>query len=170
MINQNKIRYSSEYISYVEHGDSAAVFIVRDIVRTIDTTGTWIDVIETLGNKNEYGKWDFSSIEIELFPRKIKPNYSECSSDEDKKYITWETANKDITQQRSNGYRGKKYIICLKLVNKNKGKTITRKRIWNKKFHQYVPKDWMSSDCEVREEKVPIKPDWEYRIKSIERL
>ena len=39
MKNENKIKYDSEYISYVEHGDSAAVFIVRDLVKNIDTSG-----------------------------------------------------------------------------------------------------------------------------------
>ena len=37
--NQNKIKYDSAYISYVANGDSAAVFIVRDVVRSIDTSG-----------------------------------------------------------------------------------------------------------------------------------
>ena len=64
MSNQNKIKYDSAYISYVANGDSAAVFIARDIVRSIDTSGMWIDVISTSGYKNEYGKWDFSSITI----------------------------------------------------------------------------------------------------------
>ena len=45
--NQNKIKYDSAYISYVANGDSAAVFIARDIVRSIDTSGMWIDVIST---------------------------------------------------------------------------------------------------------------------------
>ena len=54
MSNQNKIKYDSAYISYVANGDSAAVFIARDIVRSIDTSGMWIDVISTSGYKNEY--------------------------------------------------------------------------------------------------------------------
>lgn len=54
--NKHKIKYDSEYISYVENGDSVAVFIVRDIVRSIDTSGMWIDVISTSGYKNEYGR------------------------------------------------------------------------------------------------------------------
>lgn len=168
---QNKIKYDSEYISYVKNGDSAAVFIVRDIVRSIDTSGMWIDVISTSGYKNEFGKWDFSSITIELFPRKTKPIYPQYASIEDKKYITWKTANEDIDKQRLQGYRGEKFTICPKLVNKNQGKTKTIEKIWNKKFGRYVPKDWArSSDCEVHKKKVPIEPVWEYHIISIKRL
>ena len=31
--NNQKIKYSPEYISYLANGDSAAVFITRDIVK-----------------------------------------------------------------------------------------------------------------------------------------
>ena len=96
----NQKKNDPEYISYLQNGDSAAVFIVRDIVKSVNTSGMWIDILSTSGGKNEYGKWDFSSITIELFPRKIKPVYPEYSSIADKKYITWKTANEDISKQR----------------------------------------------------------------------
>lgn len=82
MNNQNKMKYDAEYISYVNNGDSAAVFIVRDIVKSINTAGMWIDVIKTSGYKNKFNKWDFSNITIELFPRKTKPIYPQYVSDE----------------------------------------------------------------------------------------
>ena len=171
MSNQNKIKYDSEYISYVENGDSAAVFIVRDIVRSIDTSGMWIDVISTSGYKNKFNQWDFSSITIELFPRKTKPIYPQIATPEDKKYITWQTANVDIAKQRSQGYRGKKFTICPKLVNKNQDKTGIIEKKWNKKFGRYVPKHCArSSDCEVQKKKVPVKPVWEYHIISVKKL
>lgn len=170
-MKNDKMKYDSAYISYVENGDSAAVFIVRDIVKSINTSGMWIDVISTSGGKNGFGQWDFSSITIELFPRKIKLIYPENTSTADKKYITWQAANKDINQQRVQGYRGKKFTIYTKLVNKNQGKKKTITKIWNKKFEQYVPKDWArSSDCEIHKKKVPVKPVWEYHILSIEKL
>ena len=171
MHNPNEFKYDSAYISYVSNGDSAAVFIVRDIIRSIDTSGMWIDVLNTSGYKNEYGKWDFSSITVELFPRKIRPVYPEYASAGEKKYITWITANEDIAKQRSQGYKGQKFTICPKLVNKNRGKTITVEKKWNKKFEQYIPMNWgKSSDCEIRKVQVPAKPVWEYHILSIKRL
>lgn len=136
----NEKKNDPEYISYLQNGDSAAVFIVRDIVKSVNTSGMWIDILSTSGGKNEYGKWDFSSITIELFPRKIKPVYPEYSSIADEKYITWKTANEDISKQRKKGYKGKRFVICPKLVNKNQGKTKIVEKIWNKKFNQYVPK------------------------------
>lgn len=107
----NEKKNDPEYISYLQNGDSAAVFIVRDIVKSVNTSGMWIDILSTSGGKNEYGKWDFSSITIELFPRKIKPVYPEYSSIADKKYITWKTANEDISKQRKKGYKGKRFVI-----------------------------------------------------------
>lgn len=169
MNSKNKIKYDSAYISYVANGDSVAVFIVRDIVKSIDTSGMWIDVISTFGDKNKFGRWDFSSITVELFPRKTKPIYSKDASIEYKRYITWKTANADISQQRSQGYIGKKFLICPKLVNKGRTKTI--EKIWNRKFQQYIPNNWArSSDCEVHKKKVPIEFVWEYHIISIKRL
>ena len=50
--NNQKIKYSPEYISYLENGESAAVFITRDIVKLINTKDKWIDVIELQGQKN----------------------------------------------------------------------------------------------------------------------
>lgn len=171
MNNRKKIKYDSAYISYVEKGYSAAVFIVRDIVKSIDTSGMWIDVLSTSGYKNRYGQWDFSSIKVELFPRITTPVYPKNVSLEVKKLITWQTATKDISSQRQQGFKGKKYIIHPKLVDKNKGKTKTIEMIWNRKFEQYIPNDWMRSpDCEIHEKKVSMEPEWEYHIISVKRL
>ena len=38
-------KHDAEYISYVESGEAAAVFIVRDLVRSIETKDKWVDVI-----------------------------------------------------------------------------------------------------------------------------
>ena len=52
----NEKKNDPEYISYLQNGDSAAVFIVRDIVKSVNTSGMWIDILSTSGGKNEYGK------------------------------------------------------------------------------------------------------------------
>ena len=120
--SMDKKKYDAAYISYVESGESAAVFVARDIVRAIDTTGKWIDVLDHAGYKNRDGRWDFEYFTFELFLRKIQPKYPARASEEDKKYITWQTAHMDIDMQRMQGYRGVRYKICPKLVNRNKGK------------------------------------------------
>ncbi|MCM1507126.1 MAG: hypothetical protein NC177_08345 [Ruminococcus flavefaciens] len=140
------IKYSADYISYVEHGDSAVVFITRDIVNSINTNGKWIDVLHSEGGKEIFTdegdaryRCDFDWFIVELFPRNTKPDYSKAWSDEDKKYITWATAIKDIAEWRKEGYEGQKFKVRLKLVNENKGKTIMAERLWNKKRERFVP-------------------------------
>ena len=118
----DKKKYDAAYISYLELGESAAVFVVRDIVKVIDTTGKWIDVLDLVGYKNQGGQWDFEYFTVELFPRKTQPKYPAWASEEGKKYITWQTAHADIDWQRWQGYRGARFKIYPKLVNRNKGK------------------------------------------------
>ena len=103
-MKMEKKKYDPEYISYVENGESAAVFITRDVVRAIDTSGKWVDVLSTSGYKNNQGRWDFSEFTVELFPRKTRPVYPEYASEDDKKYITWQTAHKDISALRHRKY------------------------------------------------------------------
>lgn len=113
----NHKKYGDAYISYVENGYSAAVFIIRDTVQAISTKDMWIDVLQVNGTKNKHGQWNFTSITVALVPRKTKPFYPQGSSQDDIKYITWKTAMKDIGDAYLHGYRGKRYTVQLKLVN-----------------------------------------------------
>ena len=114
MDKKEKIKYDSRYIAYVESGESAAVFVARDIAKDLDTRGKWIDIVSHDGHKNSDNKWIFKTIRIELFPRKTNPVYPKNASEYDKKYITWQTAQKDINTQRYQGFRGPKYELTVK--------------------------------------------------------
>lgn len=115
-----KIKYDGTYIRYVSSGEAAAVFITRDIVPSIDTTNKWIDIPYFKCHGNNKQGWDFEYFICELFPRKKYPCYPKNASDEDKKYITWNTAHEDISEQRRHGYKGPQYKICPKLVKRSK--------------------------------------------------
>ena len=167
---KNKVSYSSEYISYIENGESAAVFIARDIAKAVPTQGMWIDVLSMDKKERKDNRWDFNSFIVELFPRKTKPVYPKDATKENKKYITWQTAHEDIEKQREQGFKGSRYIIRPRLVNHNKGKYITRLAVWNVTFGRWVPDKWFTSSCEWREKKEPIKAKWEYEISTIEKL
>ncbi len=175
MATTNKPKYDPEYISYVESGESAAVFITRDIVRSIDTTGKWVDVLRTKGHRRNVGndryvnyKWDFKWIEVELFPRKHRPVYSSNMTDEQKKYVTWQTATDDIDMLRDKGYVGAKFRIELRLVNENEGKWETVEKLWNRTFHCYT--DYKTSSCEIRKVRQPVRAKWVYHVVSIKRI
>lgn len=167
---RKRVKYSPEYINYVKNGDSAAVFIIRDLVKGINTHNKWIDILASDKEKTDHGRWNFRSITAEIFPRTIKPNYPKNASEDEMKYITWETANKDIEKQRRSGKEGKKYQIRLRLYNKNEGKHEIVEKCWNRKFEQYVPLYLKNDDCEIVKVKKLKKPDWSYRIVSISKL
>lgn len=42
---KKKIKYDGAYISYVKNGESAAVFITRDLATEVPTGGMWVDVV-----------------------------------------------------------------------------------------------------------------------------
>ena len=50
----SKKKYSDDYISYCERGDSCCVYITRDVVRSIKTDGKWIDVLDIEGGHEKY--------------------------------------------------------------------------------------------------------------------
>ena len=80
-----KIQYDDAYISYIKNGESAAVFIARDIAKEVPTNGMWVDVISADSKKRRDDRWDFNYFIVELFPRKTKPVYPKGTSDEEKK-------------------------------------------------------------------------------------
>lgn len=145
--------YDPEYIAYCEHGDSAAVFIMRDIQKNVDTTGFWIDIIESdhrlVKKRNSEGFYrtlhDFKYFVVELFPRVTKPDYAGCWTDDEKRYETWATAKGDIFRHRASGYVGRKYRVDCRLE-------IVTKKVKNKEGE------------EVEEP----KPD--YKIISVKRV
>ena len=56
MKNNKKRKYDDEYIAYINSGESSAVFIVRDVCKSIDTTGFWIDITNMSAYKNDDDK------------------------------------------------------------------------------------------------------------------
>lgn len=157
-------KHDAEYISYIESGESAAVFIVRDIVNSIDTKGKWIDVISlnTYYKRGARDRIAFNWIIVELFPRKMQPKYDKNDSAHNR-YLTWVTAHEDIAKQRQAGFHGEKYLVLCNLYNKNKNKftthTIIARKYWEP-MEAYRP-------MEVKD---PVDPEWEYRIQAVKKV
>ena len=156
-------KHDAEYISYIESGESAAVFIVRDIVNSIDTKGKWVDVISlnTYYKRGAGDRMAFNWIIVELFPRKMQPKYDKNDSAHNR-YLTWVTAHEDIAKQRQAGFHGEKYLVLCNLYNKNKNKftthTIIARKYWEP-MEAYRP-------MEVKD---PVDPEWEYRIQAVKK-
>ena len=157
-------KHDTEYISYIESGESAAVFIVRDIVNSIDTKGKWVDVISlnTYYKRGAGDRMAFNWIIVELFPRKMQPEYDKNDSAHNR-YLTWVTAHEDIAKQRQAGFHGEKYLVLCNLYNKNKNKFTTHTiiaRKYREPMEAYRP-------MEVKD---PVDPEWEYRIQAVKKV
>ena len=98
-------RQDKNYLDYIDSGESAAVYIVKNIVKSLDTKNMWVDVVSlSTYCKRGSGNIAFNWIIVELFPRKIKPKYD---TDPDyNRYLTWLTAHEDIEKQRDSGFHG----------------------------------------------------------------
>ena len=96
-------RHDKDYLDYIDSGESAAVYIVKNIVKSLDTKNMWVDVVSiNTYYKRGSGNIAFNWIVVELFPRKIKPKYD---TDPDyNRYLTWLTAHEDIEKQRDSGF------------------------------------------------------------------
>ena len=157
-------KHDTEYISYIESGESAAVFIVRDIVNSIDTKGKWVDVISfnTYYKRGAGNRRAFNWIIVELFPRKMQPKYDKNDSAHNR-YLTWVTAHEDIAKQRQAGFHGEKYLVLCNLYNKNKNKFTTHTIIARKYWEPMEA----SRPMEVKD---PVDPEWEYRIQAVKKV
>lgn len=114
------------YKDYVSSNESLGVYIVRDIVKKINTKGYWIDiVVHTNDTPNEYNGQCSPDLYIvcSLYKRLTKPVYPPKPKTNDKyelemwqmevDAITWEVAHKDInTWKRKNNTGEQKSIIC----------------------------------------------------------
>ena len=126
-------RQDKDYLDYIDSGESAAVYIVKNIVKSLDTKNMWVDVVSiNTYYKRGSGNIAFNWIVVELFPRKIKPKYD---TDPDyNRYLTWLTAHEDIEKQRDSGFHGEKFLVLCDLYDKNKNKftthTVIAKKYW----------------------------------------
>lgn len=116
-------RQDKNYHDYIDSGESAAVYIVKNIVKSLDTKNMWVDVVSlSTYCKRGSGNIAFNWIIVELFPRKIKPKYG---TDPDyNRYLTCLTAHEDMEKQRDSGFHGEKFLVLCDLYDKNKNKSI----------------------------------------------
>ncbi|CAG37870.1 hypothetical protein [Desulfotalea psychrophila] len=101
-----------KYIEYASSDEALAVLFVKKELKK--SAGHWIDIVDYESYHDIcYEDLEFKSVVCGLFKRAIKPNYPPKNHfvvngkfDEDIYYksiraITWETAQKDIRQQKT---------------------------------------------------------------------
>lgn len=177
MKKNKEFEYDDEYISYITEGESTAVYITRSIVKSIDTTNKWVDILDHDGETNWAGEWKFNYIIVEIFPRKKKPQYPKDTPDDQKRYITWKTAHEDIEEQRRTGFRGERFQIGVRLVNKNKRgtyRTHIEKRYFDEEKKHWVMDGKITPTCKEVDYKyvefIPKEPKWMYCILGVKKI
>ena len=164
MYKINELEYDYKYENYIGSGEAEAVWIVKDVVKKINTKGKWIDVISlnTYEKKGAKGKTAYNWIIVELFPRTIHPKYVP-NNRKTNRYLTWVASHEDIEKQRKEGVHGKKYLILCNLYNRNKNKFTT---------HNVVAKKYWEPQGAYRQMEVknPVEPVWEYHIHAVKEV
>ncbi len=120
-MNKNLIE---KYLKYAQTEEAYAVLFVKKYLKKAENK--WIDIISLdAGAKAE--ELEFTSLNCELFERKIKPKYpnrkeylSEEEYEQACRAITWKTAHEDIQKQRLKGICGTRYYIKVKDFEKLK--------------------------------------------------
>lgn len=121
-----------DFEMYNKSGEAAAVHIVCDIVRSINTREKWVDVVSM--SENEYCFDDIRNFDwliVELFPRLTRPSYKKSieilPTDDvltverkkylnrqvrkENRYITWKASHSDISVHRAKEHHGERFIV-----------------------------------------------------------
>ena len=120
----------NKYRSYAKTEESFAVLFTKKYLT--QAKGNWVDVVDSRLYEMSSDKLHFRFVKGVLYKRKIKPQYPSKDKytingkfDELKYYlmlraITWETAHKDIEQQKSKGVKGVEFKITGVSYDKNR--------------------------------------------------
>lgn len=108
------VRYSSQEARLVE--------MVRKNV--LAARGNWVDILSYDEMKGRFAfDVEFKMLEFELFPKRLHPKLPKREIGQSKaaysdvvRRIVWETAHKDINEQRAEGVVGKRYCLKARLV------------------------------------------------------
>lgn len=114
------------YEDYVHSNEALGVYIIRDVVKKINTKGYWIDIVKHDNNTpNNYGDRYSPDLHIvcRLYPRITKPVYPPKPITDDDYLlelwqreidaITWKVSHGDIDFWKCEGYTGyKKTVVC----------------------------------------------------------
>ena len=170
--DDKKWKHDPDYIRYIASGESATVFVVRDVVKAVKTSGKWISIISMNCYEQDDDGKAFHWIVCEIFQRKIQPVYIGQDTDYNK-YITWKTAHDDIADQRSKGVKGPKFLVLCTLRNKNKGRYVKLRLVSVvERYLDSFEELWEFEETLDEQEtiKAPLKPDPKYIINFLSRL
>ena len=170
-----------EYLRYASTDEARAVLFAKKQLK--ESSGHWIDIIDSISYQNDDpNALEFKIVTCGLYKRILNPQYPPKSNFtfngklNEKDYylsiraITWETANKDISQQKSKGIKGDIFEIKGVRYNKNRGKFINRPPWLDNPAWKDVNIYSLRGADRAYVEQFIAPPDWRYEIKSICKL
>ena len=118
-----------KYLEYANTEESFAVLFVKKHIA--QAKGHWVDIVDCRRYEMSSDKLHFRFVVGSLYKRKIQPQYPSKSAytigkfDEQRyrltiRAITWETAHKDIEQQKSENIASSKFKITGVSYDKNR--------------------------------------------------
>lgn len=125
-------RLLKKYLKYANTDEAFAVLFVKK--HLAESKGCWIDIVDCRRYEMSSDNLHFRFVIGNLYKRKIRPHYpSKSDYTIDGKFdehmyhmmiraITWETAHKDIEQQKSRNSASRKFKITGVSYDKNRGK------------------------------------------------
>ena len=117
------------YLNYANTEESFAVLFTKKYLE--QAKGNWVNIIDSKRYEMSSNNLHFRFVQGTLYKRKIRPKYppkSTCTIDgkfDEHKYylmvraITWETAHKDIEQQKLKNVKGVEFKITGVSYSKN---------------------------------------------------
>lgn len=167
-----------KYLEYANSEESLAVLFVKK--HLIQAKSNWVDIQDCRRYEMSPDDLHFRFVTGSLYKRKIRPKYPSKSEYtvngkfDDREYylavraITWETANRDIEQQKSKNIRSRKFKITGVSFDKNRN---------NKNFfREDAPPEIKALAKNINDRtnrlwgralQYKIKPEFVYKIKSI---
>ena len=167
-----------KYLKYANTDEAFAVLFVKK--NLAEAKGHWVDILDCRQYEMSSDNLHFRFVFGGLYKRKIQPQYPPKSAyttdekfDERRYYltiraITWETAHKDIEQQKSKKMASRKFKITGKIYDKNRS---------NKDFfREDAPPEIMALANNLHDRTNPLwdkalryanKPEFVYEIKKV---
>jgi hypothetical protein len=167
-----------KYLKYASTDEAFAILFTKK--HLAQTEGHWVDIVDCRRYEMSSNNLHFRFVVGGLYKRKIQPKYPSKSAytingkfDEHQYYlmvraITWETAHKDIEQQKSEGVAARKFKITGVSYDKNRN---------NKNyFRDDAPPEIKALANNLRDRTNPLwdkamkyvnKPEFVYKIKQV---
>ncbi len=177
-ISPELLKVYKEYSSSLK--SLAILFVKKELNQA---KSCWIDIVDFESYDSTcVESLEFRSVICGLYKKKLKPVYppkskfifngkfNEYDYVTTMRYITWETAHRDIEKQKKSGVLCRKYEICGVKYNKNRNKFIKKPPHLDDAMLKNINIYELTRADRAYLRQFMMPEDWHYKITSIKRL